>query len=105
MKEGKSSGWLDLLLIGGAFAGLLWLERRWPLRRAVEPKLRREGRNLAVAALSATAIRLVEKPVVAPLAEMVERRRFGLLKWLRLPPWLETALAVALMDYTLYLWH
>ena len=52
MKAKKLPGWLDLLLIGGTFAGLLWLERRRPLRRAVEPKLRREGRNLAVAALS-----------------------------------------------------
>src|SRR5438309_11533512 len=105
MKQQKGSGWLDLLVIGGAFAALLWLERRRPLRRTVEPKVRREGRNLAVAALSAAAIRLTEKPVVEPLAEMVERRRGGLLKRLDLPARLEVPLAVALMDYTLYLWH
>jgi len=35
----------------------------------------------------------------------VERRRRGLLKLLRLPAWLEVALAVVLLDYTLYLWH
>src|SRR5262249_21577383 len=105
MKSKKGSGWLDLLVIGGTFAALLWLERRRPLRRAVEPKARREGRNLAVAALSAAAIRLTEKPIVEPLAEWVEQRRWGLLKRLNLPAWLEVPLAVALLDYTLYLWH
>src|SRR5947209_1029014 len=105
MSNRKVPGWLSLLLVGGAFAGLLWLERRRPLRRAVEPKPRREGRNLAVAALSAAAIQLAEKPVVGPLAEAVERRRWGLLKRLNLPTWLEVPLGVILMDYTLYLWH
>jgi sterol desaturase/sphingolipid hydroxylase (fatty acid hydroxylase superfamily) len=98
-------GWLSAVLVGGSLLGLLWLERRRPLRRAFEPKGRREGRNLVVAALSAAAIRLAEKPVVAPLAEAVERRRWGLLKRLNLPRRLEVPLAVALMDYTLYLWH
>jgi sterol desaturase/sphingolipid hydroxylase (fatty acid hydroxylase superfamily) len=36
---------------------------------------------------------------------MIERRRWGLVKWLRLPLWLEVCAAVVLMDYTLYLWH
>jgi sterol desaturase/sphingolipid hydroxylase (fatty acid hydroxylase superfamily) len=105
MSGKKVPGWLSLLLVGGTLGTLLWLERRRPLRRAVEPKPRREGRNLAVAALSATAIRITEQPVVGPLAELVERRRLGLLKRLDLPAWLEVPLAVALLDYTLYLWH
>jgi sterol desaturase/sphingolipid hydroxylase (fatty acid hydroxylase superfamily) len=97
-------GWLGPLLIGGTLGTLLWLERRRPLRRAVEPKPRREGRNFAVAALSALAIRLAEKPAVEPLAQLVERR-WGLVPQLRLPPWLALPLTLALMDYTLYLWH
>jgi sterol desaturase/sphingolipid hydroxylase (fatty acid hydroxylase superfamily) len=105
MSGKKSSGWLNLLLIGGAFGALVWLERRRPLRRSVESKLRRQGRNLAVATLSATAIQVTEKPLTAPLTQFVQRRRWGLLKQLDLPPWLETSLAVALLDYTLYLWH
>ncbi len=98
-------GWLSLALVGGTLGALLWLERRRPLRRAVESKPRREGRNFIVAALSATAIRLAEKPVVEPLARLVERRRWGLVPWLRLPDWLALPLSLALMDYTLYLWH
>jgi sterol desaturase/sphingolipid hydroxylase (fatty acid hydroxylase superfamily) len=105
MNDRKVPGWLSLLLVGGTLGALLWLERRRPLRRAVEPKPRREGRNLTVAALSAAAIQLTELPVVQPLARLVERRRWGLIQRLGLPTWLEVPLAVALMDYTLYLWH
>src|SRR5262249_25080696 len=105
MNRSRVPGWLSDLLVGGTFCALLWLERRRPLRRSVEPKLRRNARNLAVAALSAAAVQLAEKPVTQPLTALVERRRWGLLKRLSLPSWLEVPLAVALLDYTLYLWH
>jgi sterol desaturase/sphingolipid hydroxylase (fatty acid hydroxylase superfamily) len=104
-KRDRVPGWLSLILIGGTLGALCWLERRRPLRRAVEPKSRREGRNLVVAGLSAAAIQLAEKPIVAPLAECVQRRRWGLLKLVNLPAWIEVPLAVLLLDYTLYLWH
>jgi sterol desaturase/sphingolipid hydroxylase (fatty acid hydroxylase superfamily) len=97
--------WISAPLILGAFGALVWLERRRPLRQAVEPKLRHEARNLAVAVVSAAALRLTERPVVERLTALVERRRWGLLKRARLPEWMEVTLAVLLMDYTLYLWH
>src|SRR5579884_3006012 len=105
MSRRKRAGWLSLLLVGGTFGVLAWLEMRRPLRRSVESKLRRQGRNFAVAALSAATVQFIEKPMVAPLAQLVQRRRWGLLKQLDLPAWLETTLAVVLLDYTLYLWH
>jgi sterol desaturase/sphingolipid hydroxylase (fatty acid hydroxylase superfamily) len=105
MATKRIPGWLNALLIFGAFGTLVWLERRRPLRRTTEPKLRRDSRNLTVAALSAVTLRVLEAPVVRPLADLVERRRFGLLKRLHLPGWLEVPLAVALLDYTLYVWH
>ncbi len=93
------------MLILGTFGVLVWLENRRPLRRSVESKLRRTARNLAVAMLGAVSVQLAEQPIVRPLARLVERRRFGLLKRFPLPIWLEVALAAALLDYTLYLWH
>jgi sterol desaturase/sphingolipid hydroxylase (fatty acid hydroxylase superfamily) len=105
VKERKVSAWLSAPLVVGAFALLAWLERRKPLRRAVEPKTRREARNLAFAAVSAAALRVTEKPAADALTALVERRRWGLLKLVRLPAWLEVALACVLLDYTLYLWH
>lgn len=105
MKSRKVPTWISAPLVIGAFGLLAWLERRRPLRRKVEPKLRRESRNLAVAAVGAVALQLAERPLIEKLTAAVERRRWGLLKLVRLPAWLEVVLAVALMDYTLYLWH
>ncbi|MGC2238315.1 MAG: sterol desaturase family protein [Pyrinomonadaceae bacterium] len=89
----------------GTFGALVWLENRRPLRRPVESKLVRTGRNLAVAGIAAVALHLAEHPVVEPLTKLVERKNLGLLKLVRLPCWLETVLAVLLLDYTLYVWH
>ncbi len=105
MSERKVPAWVSAPLVVGAFGLLVWLERRRPLRRAVEPKVRREARNVAFAALSAAALRVTEKPVADALTALVERRRWGLLKLARLPSWLEVAAACLLLDYTLYLWH
>ena len=89
----------------GTFGALVWLENRRPLRSSVEPKLRRNERNLAVAGIAALALQLAEQPLAAPVTKLVERQNIGLLKIVRLPKLLETLLAVVLMDYTLYLWH
>ncbi len=89
----------------GLFAGLIYLENRRPLRRERESKPRRVARNLAIAGLSALTIQYAETPIVSPISDWVGRRRFGLLKIVRLPRFVEMGLAVMLMDYTLYLWH
>jgi sterol desaturase/sphingolipid hydroxylase (fatty acid hydroxylase superfamily) len=98
-------GWLSVVLVGATFGLLLWRELRRPLRASVEDKLRRTVRNFAVASLSAAALQLTERPVSTRLTALVQRRRWGLLKQLNLPPWLEIALGVLLLDYTLYWWH
>ena len=89
----------------GFFSALIYLESRHPLRRERESKPRRIGRNLAITGLSAIAIQYVETPVVRPIAELVGRRRLGLVKMFRFPRALETLIAIVLMDYTLFLWH
>jgi sterol desaturase/sphingolipid hydroxylase (fatty acid hydroxylase superfamily) len=105
MNKKKSLNLLGGTLAFATFGVLLYLENRRPLRRSVESKLTRTNRNLAVAGLAAVALQLAEQPVVAPLTKLVERKNLGLLKLARLPRFLETILAVALMDYTLYIWH
>jgi sterol desaturase/sphingolipid hydroxylase (fatty acid hydroxylase superfamily) len=97
--------WLSAALVLGEVCCLLWLERRWPLRQAVESKLRRNGRNFAVAAISAIAVQLAERPFILPLAELVDRNELGLLSRFSMPKWLEVFVAAGLMDYTLYVWH
>src|SRR5262249_35639890 len=89
----------------GILGGFFLLERRQPLRSEKESKTRRNGRNLAVAALGALTIHFAESPVIYPLARVVERRGWGLLKSLKLPRLVEVIAAVLLLDYTLYLQH
>lgn len=88
-----------------AFGLLLWMEQRRSLRNSVELKERRVARNLGVAGVSAVLLHFAERPVSVPLAGLVERRRLGLLQRLSLPTWLETLLAILMLDYTMYLWH
>ncbi len=97
--------WITGVLVLGEICALLCLESRRPLRRPVESKLRRNARNVGVAAVSALALELAQRPVIGPLAAFVDKRRWGVLNRLRLPVWLKTPSAILLMDYTLYLWH
>src|ERR1700752_1407945 len=97
--------WITAPLIVGAFGLLLLGEIRRPLRRKVESKFTRNIRNFVVAAISASMIQATERPLINPLIALVERRRLGLLQRMHIPKWIEVPLAVALMDYTLYIWH
>src|SRR5690242_1412756 len=97
--------WVAGVLGAGTLILLRWIECRRPLRRSVEPKLRREARNVSVAGVSAIALVLAERPIVMPMAAMVEKWNWGLVRQFGLPLWLEIAAALLLMDYTFYVWH
>ncbi len=102
----KMPAWLSVAIVSGIFIGLVILEWRRPLRKQTsEPKLRRNIRNMAVAATSAVAVMLTSEPITTPLTKWVHRRNWGLVKRLRLPSWLEVPLVLVLLDYSLYLWH
>ena len=101
----KLRPWIGAAAVVAAYGALLAAEARAPLRRQTQSKLQRDLRNAAMAGLSGLALAVLQAPVIDPLTRAVERRRWGVLKRLRLPPWLEVSLAVAAMDYTLYLWH
>jgi sterol desaturase/sphingolipid hydroxylase (fatty acid hydroxylase superfamily) len=92
-------------VLAAAFGALLMAERRRRLRPTRDPGVRRVGRNMALAGISAVTLQLAERPLVIPLSRWVRRRRLGLTQRLPLPATLCDALAVVLMDYTLYLWH
>lgn len=104
-RNGSSSFWIGGSLAAIAVAALIAAEKRRPLRRQRCSKLHRDLRNLAVAGMSAATLRVLEKPVVEPLSQCVERHRWGLLQQASLPRGVRTTLAVMLMDYTLYVWH
>src|SRR5215471_17033509 len=99
------SWWIMSVLGVGTLLLLHWIECRRPLRRSVEPKLRREARNVIVAGVSAIALVLAERPIVMPLAALVEKQSWGLLRQFGFPVWAEIVAALVLMDYTFYVWH
>ena len=92
-------------VIAVMFLAMLLLERWRPLRRTVEPKLRRIGRNLTTGVFALAVGTLLQLPLLLPLARWVAERRIGLLHLVELPPALQVVLAVALLDYTLWIWH
>jgi sterol desaturase/sphingolipid hydroxylase (fatty acid hydroxylase superfamily) len=89
----------------GAFAIFFVLERRRPLRRRREGDAPHIVRNLAAGGMAAAALQLCEQPVTSFLTREVEARRLGLLQYLPMPRLLKTIVGIALMDYTLYVWH
>jgi sterol desaturase/sphingolipid hydroxylase (fatty acid hydroxylase superfamily) len=97
--------WTGAGMAAAVFALLTLGEQRRPLRRTVEAKGRRLRRNLAVAAVSAAVVQVADRPLTRRAAAAVERRGWGLLKGAGLPRWAEEALAVLLLDYTLWIWH
>lgn len=97
--------WFSGILTVGTFAWFYLLERRRPLRKQIERAEIETARNLAIASTAGLAMNFLEKPVAERLTQFVERKRFGILKIIPLPNFLETFLAVVLLDYTLYGWH
>jgi sterol desaturase/sphingolipid hydroxylase (fatty acid hydroxylase superfamily) len=91
-----------IILVGGV---MLLFERVAPLRRAVEPKLRRVARNLSTAGVSLALMTLLQAPLLQPLGAWISRNRVGLVQALQWPRWIEMAIAIVLLDYTLWWWH
>jgi sterol desaturase/sphingolipid hydroxylase (fatty acid hydroxylase superfamily) len=103
--ETKNSGRLFGAITVGVIALLVWAERRRALRKPVDQRTGRPATNLAMAGITAATTHFAMAPVVRPLTALVTRRRIGLVQRLPLPKWIRDALAVVLLDYTLYWWH
>lgn len=102
---GRAMKWAPGALLLAWGVGLFLAESRRPLRPVRVPRSRRDLRNGFVAGLSALTVTLLQDPIVQPLARRAETRRWGLLGRLPIPPAAKTAIAILLMDYTLYVWH
>jgi sterol desaturase/sphingolipid hydroxylase (fatty acid hydroxylase superfamily) len=96
---------ISAVVIGGGLLILVFAEQLWPLRRTVEPKLRRIVRNLTTGGVSLAILTLLQAPLLVPVAHWAERSRFGVLHVMEWPVWLELAVAILVLDYTLWWWH
>jgi sterol desaturase/sphingolipid hydroxylase (fatty acid hydroxylase superfamily) len=97
--------WLNGILILGTALTLLYFEKRRPLRKARQEKIRRNVRNTSMSGMTAVTVGTTEKPLAMGLMKLAERWDFGLLRLVRLPVWLELLFSVLLLDYTLFVWH
>jgi sterol desaturase/sphingolipid hydroxylase (fatty acid hydroxylase superfamily) len=97
--------WISAGIFGAVFLLTSLAETVLPLRRRVEPRLRRTVRNLSTGALSLAVVTLLQAPLLTPVAAWCERHGVGLLRVLGLPRAIETGLAILLFDYTLWHWH
>lgn len=96
-------GRLGLLL--GALLLALLVEALAPLRRPTQSKLRRAAINLSLAGLGALVLRAFFFPVVLAVSRDVSERGWGIIGLLGISGVPAAALALALLDYTLYVWH
>ncbi|MBV9070406.1 MAG: sterol desaturase family protein [Acidobacteria bacterium] len=91
-----------IVIAGGVMLLAEWIA---PLRRTVEPKLRRVVRNLSTGGVSLALMSLVQAPLLQPVAAWIVRERIGLLQLVQWPRWVEWIVAIVLLDYTLWWWH
>jgi sterol desaturase/sphingolipid hydroxylase (fatty acid hydroxylase superfamily) len=110
----RRSGWWFGALAVGALGALAWAERRRALRRPPRGRRAPDERarlatNVALAGITTAVTQAAMTPVVQPLTVWVEREHVGLTQRLPLPRWAprwaRDALAVLLLDYSLYWWH
>ena len=92
-------------VIVAVFGAMLILERRRPLRRSVESKMRRVIRNLTTGATALAVAALLQAPLLVPVSQWVMTHRIGLLNVIAMPAALQAVVAVLLLDYTLWFWH
>lgn len=100
-----SADWVRPAAVVGVLAVLLGLETLAPLRAVHLSRLRRAATNLGLGALAAIMSRFLFAPPVFAVALWAERERVGTLNLLAPEGLARAALALLLLDYTLYLWH
>jgi sterol desaturase/sphingolipid hydroxylase (fatty acid hydroxylase superfamily) len=92
-------------VIIATFAVMLIAETFSPLRQTVESKLRRVVRNLTIGGIALAITPWLQALLLHPAAAWIARNRVGLLQNVQWPPWVETIVAIVLLDYTLWWWH
>ena len=97
--------WTAAGATAAAFLAFVVYETLRPLRRRREARLRRAARNLTAGGISLAVVTLLQTPFLGPIANWAARRHVGLLNLVELSRPVAIALAVLLLDYTLWIWH
>ena len=105
--------WIRLTAFLAVLGVMATLEALWPRRGRIVPRLRRWSTNLTFVGMGAAVVRLCAYagvvfgvPLVAVLAALLaEQRGWGLFNLTALPAWVEVAIAVVVLDFTIWLQH
>jgi sterol desaturase/sphingolipid hydroxylase (fatty acid hydroxylase superfamily) len=89
----------------GTLALMAALEFALPRRRLVAPKARRWVTNIAIVALDNVMLRFGFPILAVGVAVIAEARGWGLLGLVASPGWLETLIALVVLDFAIWLQH
>jgi sterol desaturase/sphingolipid hydroxylase (fatty acid hydroxylase superfamily) len=87
------------------FLVLIASEHARPLRRRLQHWIARGAVNLALALPACALLRLLLIPVVVAAATWAGKHDLGLARMVPMPAWLAGAVALLVLDYSMYLWH
>lgn len=93
----------------GAFLSVFTAVALWeaaaPRRLRSYSRFRRWPSNLAIVALNTALVRVLLPTAAVGLALVAEKRAWGLLNNMAIPPWIALIASVALLDLAIYLQH
>ena len=93
----------------GAFVGVFALMAAWevvaPRRARLHTRMARWSANLGLVAFNTVLLRLLLPVAAVGFATLAAQRGWGLLNNIELPAWLALVLAVAAMDFAIWLQH
>lgn len=96
---------IRLAVFWGGLVLFLLLELARPYRRPTVSKFKRWAINLGLTAFNSVILALVFGAAILATSQHVTAHKLGALNQIDLPYWLELALAVAFLDFMLYIWH
>ncbi len=91
--------------VWGGFALFLGLELLAPYRPCTVPKARRWITNISLTVLNGAILNLLFTGAILATTAYVAREQQGLLYLWGLPGWARMVVAVAFLDFMLYVWH
>ena len=108
----KAESWIRKLfdqkggpMIAASVCLLFLLESRYALRKRSIARINRLKTNLATASIAAVGLRLALIPGIVQASIFAERKKWGFLRFLHLPPLFHHLLCFLLLDYGNYRWH
>lgn len=96
---------LFFAIVAGVFVTFAGIELAVPFRALSQPKPQRWLTNLTLFALDTIAVRLLVPGAMIGAALWAAERGWGLLNLLALPHWLAVMLAIAALDFALWVQH